>query len=351
MTISSLDTLKAMDYLKYNYIGGSVGICNDGSRYVIGAPGINIRTFQKYLGDTNEDPSVIPNGCVYAFYNNVVQKIEPSEKITPLEKKDRFGTCTRISGDGSTIVIGSYNAERVYVYRLQNNQYEYCYEISVEERTKVFGYNLWVSENGDDIVVGAPEVPLRFHEERDGEHRIQGAVFHYRNGVLLHEIKPIEIDKNRPPEHFGRSIWLSDDAETLMVGSMGNSTVYEFVYVDKEWIQSDLLRQDEKTDFGCSISRDCDDYLIGAKAGSFAMYNNNKISGLPSTAFGGSVKLRHGHIAIGNFQGYKDWFGYSVDLFPNGNVLVGSPLYQWTGRFEILTPEEAKQRGLYIEKI
>lgn len=340
-----------MDYSKYDYVGGSVGICNDGSRYVVGAPGINLRTFQKYLGDTNEDPSLISNGATYVFYNDTVQKIEPLEKITGPEKKDRFGTCTRISGDGSTIAIGSYNAERVYVYRFQNNQYEYDYEISVEKRTKVFGYNLWISGNGDDIVVGAPEVPLRFHEERDGEHRITGAVFHYRNGTLLHQIQPIEIDKNRLPEHFGRSIWLSDDAETLMVGSMGNSTVYEFVYVNDEWVQADMIRQDEGTDFGCSISRDGDDYLIGAKNGSFAMHNDIKISGTTDAAFGGSVKLRHGHIVIGSFQGHSDWFGYSVDIFPNGNVLVGSPLYEWTGRYQILTPAEARDAGLYCKKI
>lgn len=340
-----------MDYSKYDYVGGSVGICNDGSRYVVGAPGINLRTFQKYLGDTNEDPSLISNGAAYVFYNDTVQKIEPLEKITGPEKKDRFGTCTRISGDGSTIAIGSYNAERVYVYRFQNNQYEYDYEISVEKRTKVFGYNLWISGNGDDIVVGAPEVPLRFHEERDGEHRITGAVFHYRNGTLLHQIQPIEIDKNRLPEHFGRSIWLSDDAETLMVGSMGNSTVYEFVYVDDEWVQADMIRQDEGTDFGCSISRDGDDYLIGAKNGSFAMHNDIKISGTADAAFGGSVKLRHGHIVIGSFQGHSDWFGYSVDIFPNGNVLVGSPLYEWIGRYQILTPAEARDAGLYCKKI
>jgi hypothetical protein len=56
-----------MDYCKYDYVGGSVGISNDGSRYVVAAPGINLRTFQKYLGNTNEDPSLISNGCVYAI--------------------------------------------------------------------------------------------------------------------------------------------------------------------------------------------------------------------------------------------------------------------------------------------
>ena len=301
--------------------------------------------------DYSENEKSITNGAVYVFYNDTVQKIEPPQKVTSAEKKDRFGTCTRISGDGNTIAIGSYNAERVYVYRFQNNQYEYDYEISVEERTKVFGYNLWISENGNDIVVGAPEVPLRFHDEQEGEHRIHGAVFHYRNGTLLHQIQPIEIDENRLPEHFGRSIWLSDDAETLMVGSMGNSTVYEFAYVDGDWIQTDIIRQDERTDFGCSISRDGDDYLIGAKNGCFAMHNDVKISGPENTGFGGSVKLRHGYAAIGNFQGHDDWFGYSVDIFPNGNLLVGSPLYQSIGRYQILTLQEAEAAGIYFKKI
>ena len=325
-----------MDYSKYDYVGGSVGICNDGSRYVVGAPGINLKTYRRYMNDTKENEKSITDGAAYVFYNNTVQKIKPPEKITGPDYKDRFAACTRISGDGNTVAIGSYNAEHVYVYQYQNNQYEYDYEISVEE-CKMFGYNLWVSGNGQDIVIGA-------HEQG------KDVVFHYRNGVLLHQIEPIELDKNRQPKHFGRSIWLSDDAQTLMIGSSGNSTVYEFAYVDDEWVQTGLIKQEEESEFGCSISRDDDDYLIGAKNGSFAMHNDIKISGLENTGFGGSVKLRHDYIVVGNFMSYDDWFGYSVDIFPNGNILVGSPLYKKTGRYQILTPQEAQDAGLFCEK-
>lgn len=344
-------SLLKMEYNKYDYVGGSVGICNDGSRYVVAAPGINLRTFQRYLGDSNDDPSLISNGAVYVFYDNKVQKIEPPQKITSPEKKDRFGTCTRISGDGSKIAIGSYNAERVYVYGFQDDRYELLYELLTGERTKVFGYNLWISGNGDDIIVGAPEVPLRFHEERDGLHQIHGAVFHFRKGELLQSIEPIEFDKDRQPKHYGRSVWLSDDAQTCMIGSMGSSSVYEYAYVDNEWMQTDVLREEQGSDFGNSISCDGDDYLIGAKAGAFAVYNGDRVVGTDSTAFGGSVKLRHGYIVSGSFQGHTDWFGYSVDIFPNGNILVGSPLYEWTGRYQILTPDEATAAGLYVKKV
>lgn len=333
---------------EYDYVGGSVGICNDGSRYVVASPGINLKTFRRYMNDTKTDETDINNGYVTVYDSNGETRIDPPEKVTGPEKKDRFGTCTRISGDGNTIAIGSYNAERVYVYRYNDGDWDLQYQLIPNQRTKVFGYNLWISGDGNDIVVGAPEVPSRFHDYADGAYESMGAVFHYRNGELLHQVMPCEPDENRTPEHYGRAVWLSDDAETLMIGSMGSATVYEFAYFKNDWVQTDLIRQDLGTDFGNSISRDGDDYLIGAKNGNFAMLNDTRIEG--GAAFGGSVKYRHGQIVAGSFQQFEDWFGYSVDIFPNGNVLVGSPLWNRTGRFQILTPTEARDAGLYCEE-
>ena len=342
---------------KYDYLGGSVGICNDGSRYVVAAPGINLKTY-KLRGDNDVNLSDIPNGCVYVFYNDTVQKIEPPSKISRDGKKDRFGTCSRISGDGNTIAIGSYNAERVYVYKYQNNQFELVHELSIEERTKVFGYNLWISGDGNDIVVGAPEVPQQFHQEADGEWLIHGQVFHYRNGELAQTIMPNEESDDLTPGHFGRAIWLSDDAQTLMIGSMGNATVYEFLYTDGQFVQSRAIRGELESGFGNSVSRDGDDYLIGAFLdGGYALYNDTKITGSEGyhdsygsgRQFGGSVKLRHGKIAIGSFRAHDSWFGYSVDIFPNGDVLVGAPIGDsFKGSYQILTHDEAIAAGLYL---
>ena len=342
---------------KYDYLGGSVGICNDGSRYVVGAPGINLKTY-KLRGDSDVILNDLPNGAAYVFYGDTVQKIEPPPKISRVGKKDRFGTCARISGDGNTLAIGSYNAERVYVYRYQNSQFELVHELSISERTKVFGYNLWISEDGNDIVIGAPEVPQQFHEEEDGEWIVHGQVFHYRNGTLVQTIMPGEESADLAPGHFGRAIWLSDDAQTLMVGSMGNATVYEFTYTDGQFVQSRAIRGELESGFGNSVSRDGDDYLIGAfLEGGYALHNDTKITGPEGyhdahgtgRQFGGSVKLRHGKIVIGSFRAHDDWFGYSVDVFPNGNVLVGSPLADtFKGAYQILTPAEAQSQGLYV---
>ena len=325
---------------KYDYLGGSVGICNDGSRYVVGAPGITLKTYER-KGDDDTTISNLPNGAVYVFYGDTVQKIEPPAKITGDDKKDRYGTCCRISGDGNTLAVGSYNAERVYVYAYQNDQFELSYELHMAD-TKMFGYNFWLSGDGNDIVVGAGE-------SSDN----QGQAFHYRNGSLVATIATPEDALK-----FGRSIWMSDDAQTLMIGSGNNATVYEFLYTDGAFVQSQAITGEADSGFGNSVSRDGDDYLIGAfNNGGYVLHNNTRITGPEGShestgtgrQFGGSVKLRHGKIVIGSFRAHDDWFGYSVDVFPSGNVLVGSPLADtFKGAYQILTPAEAQSQGLYV---
>ena len=297
-----------MDYNKYDYVGGSVGICNDGSRYVVGAPGMALQLHGRF---EYTDESLVYDGCAYAFYDNKVQKIQAPQKITRGDKRDRFGACCRISGDGSTLALGSYNAKRVYIYKFNKDSYSLSYEIIPVKNDFMFGYNLWLSEDGNNVVVGSPES------------RLDGEVYHYINGNFAHSISPIEPDISyKKTKHYGRSIWLSDDAQTLMIGCTGNSTVYEYAYVKGKWIQTDLIRK-----FGNSISRCGDDYVIGS----------------------GSVKIRHGYSIEGSFKDYKHWFGYSVDIFPNGNILVGSPLANnFKGKYEILTPDNAANRGLYL---
>lgn len=324
-----------MDYTKlqkYDYVGGSVGIDDSGKIYVVGAPGINLGYLRKFDEETSE--SDVTNGCVYVYYGNETQKIVSPEVVTG---HDRFGTCVRISNDGQRIAIGSYNAEAVYVYKFNSLKYELEYKVSPGKNCKSFGYNLWLNHDGSEMIVGA-------HDSLS----YVGSVYHFKDGKQTHKFYPVELENDI--EHFGRSVWLSKDGLTAMIGCTNNSSVYEFYYNEDTWVQTDRIRVDG-IKFGNSISRENDDFLIGAFGSDFAMLNDVKIQGNPGTAFGGSVKLRHGYCVVGSFRAEDSWFGYSVDIFPNGNILVGSPMKDCIGRFDILTQKQAKERGLFVAPI
>lgn len=327
-----------MDYDKlnmYDYLGGSVSISEDGNVYAVAAPGINIGYYLR-LQDPYTSRDDVTNGCVYAFYNEKIQKIEPPEIITTW---DRFGTCTRVSKDGQRIVIGSYNAERVYVYKYDTSREEFALERTIfpESETKIFGYNLWLNYDGSEMIVGAHDSLF-----------YKGDVYHFKDGVQTHKFEPIEFEGD--VHLFGRSVWLSDDGLEAIIGSVGNNTVYAFHYNDGEWIQTHRIKKDDEA-FGNSISCLDDNWLIGAFEGDCAFFNDKKIEGVPGSRFGGSVKMRHGFCVIGSFKAEDSWFGYSVDIFPNGNILVGSPMENRKGRFDILTQKQAKERGLFVAPV
>ncbi len=94
----------SLELIDKEYFGCSVSISDSGEIYVIGA-----------RGGSPTDP--VTPGSAYVFQNNTVQK------LTAYDAKlgDRFGVCCRISGDGSTIAIGAYQAHVVYVFKKKIN--------------------------------------------------------------------------------------------------------------------------------------------------------------------------------------------------------------------------------------
>ena len=212
-------------------------------------------------GGSPTDP--VTNGTAYVFENDKITKLEaPDGKLG-----DRFGVCCKISHDGSIIVIGAYQANSVYV--LKNEKFLY----KISEDAKHFGYNLDINSDGTKIVVGA------FNYNND-----QGKVFYYENGDLIDEF---QADDTKEGDFFGRTVKLSDDENQLMIGTRNHEKVYRFDY-QSIWIEKEIITN---------------------------MYNPRKEN----------IKERHGRKVFGSFLKHDNWFGYSIDIFPDGRSLVGAP--------------------------
>jgi hypothetical protein len=289
-----IDKLELIDK---EYFGCSVSISDSGKIYVIGA-----------RGGSPTDP--VTPGSAYVFQNNTVQK------LTAYDAKlgDRFGVCCRISGDGSTIAIGAYQAHVVYVFK-KKDQFEFEYKLEADEYAKYFGYNLDINHTGDKIMVGAYNY--------DDCH---GKAYYFESNIL---IDSFQSGETKARDFFGRSICFNDDATECYIGAIGANTVYRFKFNDI-WIEAERIRGEPKSSFGNSISYKNRNLAIGGfNNNGYVLLNGKKIQG--EGQYGGCVKIRHGRFIAGAFRNSDDWYGYSIDFFPDGSVLIGSPRYNGHG--------------------
>ena len=238
------------------YFGCSISVCDDGSKFVIGA-----------RGGSPTDP--VSNGAAYVFEDDIVTKLEaPDGKFG-----DRFGVSCKMSGDGSTVAIGAYHANAVYVFK----DNVFCYKL--EANAKYFGYNIDIDHTGSKVLVGAYNYK-----------GCQGKAFYYEEDKLVDSFQAYDTKQN---DFFGRTVKLSSDGCLAWIGTRNHEKVYEFEY-QSIWIQ-------KKTHYG--------------------IYNPRQKN----------IKERHGHTVSGSFLEHESWFGYAIDIFPDGTALIGAPRHNGHG--------------------
>ena len=160
----------------------------------------------------------------------------------------------------------------------------------------MFGYSLVLSGDGNTLAVGAinESSDPQGAEDTSSNHLFSssGAVYVYRfNGLFWVEEAFIKSSNPGANDHFGSSVSLSSDGNTLVVGAKGESS--NATGVNYTSINNDLA----------------------ALSGAAYVYHFNKESGWKETAF----------MKASNAQN-DDRFGTSLALNAQGNVLlVGAP--------------------------
>ncbi len=136
-----------------------------------------------------------------------------------------------VSGDGNTIVVGvprddnTYTDQgSAYIYRWNGSAYVQMQKIeaSLPCEFSYFGSSVAISGNGYTVVVGVPDDNIT--------ESTQGSAYIYRwNGSSWVETERIEADTGISGAHFGNSVAVSNDGNTVVAGApgdLGNAGVY-----------------------------------------------------------------------------------------------------------------------------
>lgn len=325
--LRGVETQKIMipDAVDGDEIGSSLSLSSESDIAVIGAAGGDGRTLN--------------TGAVYTY-----QKKEgvffSSGKLyaSDGDKNDSFGSSSSISGDGSTIAIGTYRdsdrkkaAGSVYIFgRYGDTWTEQTKLVSPTALSDAyFGKSVSLSEDGTVLLVGS-----------DGEGgRGAAYIFTKTNGLWERVIRlsPGTLPKNA---QFGCSVALSSDGTIAVVGACrdngsvsGTGAIYLFVrqgqsYVLYEKIAAENGKKDDYFGLSLSISSDGKSIVTGA-------YGDDSLGSMSGSAYvfsysDSSWQLQNKLTASDGTAGAK--FGSSVTLSRNGNVLsVGSIGYSSQG--------------------
>jgi Flp pilus assembly pilin Flp len=213
--------------------GGSVSLSNDGTTVAIGA----------YLnsGNGNESGSV----RVYKNVSGTWTKI--GADIDGEAANDRSGTSVSLSADGMVLAIGAFNnnnvngvdAGSVRVYKNVSGTWtKIGADIDGEANMDNSGVSVSLSSDGNILAIGA--------NANDGNGANSGSVRVYTNVSGVWIKRGTDIDGEAAGDNSGMDISLSNDGNTLAIGSYlndgsaidaGSVRVYKYVLGSNSWIK------------------------------------------------------------------------------------------------------------------
>lgn len=238
--------------------GYGLSISHSGDVLAIGAPGDSSAT--SGINDAENDYRAKSSGAVHILRlnNDIWTHTDYIKAINP-DIDDEFGFSLALSGDGSTLAIGSPHEDSsyqnvtvqssldslsfdstdeteqdsgaVYVLALDNNEWQFQAFIKAPrpDEDDFFGWHLNLSANGETLAVGMP----RDDSEAKGVNvnwdnssaPASGAVNVYgaNSGEwsMINYVKASNTDAN---DTFGRTLALSSDGSTLAVAATGEDS-------------------------------------------------------------------------------------------------------------------------------
>ena len=191
--------------------------------YVTDATGqvLPSRLVQDAGGDI--DITVEDVGAVYPI--TVDPYIRVQTLVGPVGSVD-FGSAVAVSSDGSTMIVGSYGTNSfkgaAYVYTLSGGSYGTAVPLTNPgPNGGTFGFAVAVSSDGGTLLVGAPDTDS-----------VKGAAYVYTRNMGSYGM-PVTL--NDPggvrSDSFGRSVAISGDGGTLLIGAYGTSSIKGIAYV------------------------------------------------------------------------------------------------------------------------
>lgn len=308
---------KAVDYFKASNTGAgdefgqAVALNDDGTILAVGAWHEDSASIE--IGGDEIDDSAVDAGAVYIFSqdDNGVWTQEAYIKASNTEAGDEFGRAIALSDDGQTLVVGTPMedsdgtgednnatdaAGAAYIFTRDADavpvpvwtQQAYI-KASTTTAGDEFGSAVSLDHYGNTLVVGA------YHESSD-----EGAVYVFTRDNISNQWSQddhLKASNAEAGDWFGFSVSLSDDATTLVVGAINESS-------DALGISTDGTGEDNNNALNAGAA------YVFTDTGGWTQQAYIKASNTDTDA------------------GTGDEFGYAVSLNYNGDVLAISAPFE-----------------------
>ena len=248
---------------------------------------------------------------------------------------DESGYSVSLSGDGTTVVIGALNTERVRVYKR---------DASIAGWAKIgkdilgvgdgeFGWSVSLSDNGTIMAIGAPKT-TGVNGPESGRVRVYARDANNANGWT--QIGQ-DIDGENSYDQSGYSVSLSADGTIVAIGATGSGGKGSYsghvrVYVRDAnnangWVQVggdiDGEASYDYSGYSVSLSADGTTVAIGARYNGGTAYRSGHARVYKFVAAVGNTAAKWDQLG-GDIDGeaFYDYFGQSVSLSADGTIVA-----------------------------
>ncbi|WP_325895172.1 FG-GAP repeat protein [Grimontia sp. NTOU-MAR1] len=376
-SLTSPDLTTLINYIKASNTGSgdefgySVSVSGDGNTLAVGARNEDSSSREINSGEDLNGRSNAGAVYVYRFANGSWSQ-QAYIKASNADVSDWFGNSVSLSGDGNILAVGAYqedsnadgtdvtgaeNSGAAYVYRFDGSNWTEQAFIKAENAGAgdSFGHSLSLSGDGKTLAVGAWSEDSNFEGTSPNGHGSSGAAYVYRfeNDEWKHEAF-IKAENAGSGDSFGYSVSLSSNGNTLAVGAQAEKSdskeinsgedndsasnagaAYVYRFENDEWTQQAYIKAsnaDAGDYFGTSVSvsGDGNTLAVGAPYEDSSSQTIDSGEDLNDAELAGAAYVYRFANGSWSQQAYikasnadvRDWFGQSVSLSGDGNILA-----------------------------
>jgi hypothetical protein len=289
-------------YAEGDQFGYSIALSADGNTLAVGAIGEDSNATG--INGNQEDNSANQAGAAYVFTRTGASWSQQAYiKSTMTRANVLFGYSIGISGDGGTLAVGEYDADRgkgaLYVLTRTGSTWSHQARIQAEngEVQDSLGYSLALSEDGNTLASGAADEdclkpginPAGCENDQETNTSAGAAYVFVRTGTTWTQQVFLKASNPGKEDWFGVRIAISGDGNTVAVGAQNEDSaatgvngrqdddsapeagaVYLFTRTGTMWTQHSYVKASNTRagdEFGSSLAltRDGRTLLIGAR--------------------------------------------------------------------------------------
>ncbi len=298
--VDSIGTLISSNRNTGDRLGWAVRLSADANTLVISAP--NEDSSSTGINGDETDNSALQSGAVYIFSRNETTWTQQAYlKANNAEAGDEFGYSLSLSDDGNTLAVGARledsNAKGIngnhadnsaidsgatYIFTRSGNTWtQQAYlKASNADTDDEFGHYVELSSDGNTLAISAifedsNAVNINGDQTNNSASNTGATYLFTRTGTVWAQQAYLKASNtgNGSAEHFGQSITLSSDANTLAVsaddedsGGTNSGAVYTFTRNGEEWSPQSFIKHNTPLRsyefFGQSISLSGDGTLL-----------------------------------------------------------------------------------------